>query len=327
MKNKSYIKNWNQARGFGFLTSEIASNDIFLHVSELKGITVEADTYIEFACKTTSKGTSAIDVVDFTNEKRDAIAKEKAERAIIEKEWSTFEASLIAKYKPLLDALPKATTPNDTLKNVIKARRFKKEAEAEFIKKYPYDSFYDAENLDYLFILQEDKMDEVRECNRCNEWFSKAEINANYSSLLLYKCNGCVPKHYAEMEVLKAKKKKEMEVTDLTTITTKGGLKQLVSTILSNYIGFCGEDMDEKSQQVLDVIISNGSYQTGYFAPGSGIKKGSSCHGWKSTGSGLRKIVTWRSPKGNFCKDSERFRVMGSIDDNYSIMLEQLHSL
>lgn len=59
--NKGKIKFFNETKGFGFITPEDGSADVFVHVSGLKNQVSEGDV-VTFDTERTQKGINAVNV-------------------------------------------------------------------------------------------------------------------------------------------------------------------------------------------------------------------------------------------------------------------------
>ncbi len=53
------VKFWNDDRGFGFITPDDGSKDVFVHVSQVAAGTLTADQQVEFEIITGRKGPMA----------------------------------------------------------------------------------------------------------------------------------------------------------------------------------------------------------------------------------------------------------------------------
>lgn len=321
MRKTGYLRNWNSDKGFGFVSVGFRT-DAFVHISALpKEMVVTDQTYIEFLTKETKKGVSAYDITDVTAAELEKIAADQEKDRLRQLVFDTFEQILIDKYTPLLAMLkPASDKPNDLVVYEEQVDEMKLKAEFDIAVEHEYSSLHEWEKLNGLFPTQ--ITSEIRECNQCKNWFDKKEINFNYSHFRLYKCDCCVVDWRKQDAADIIDRQAQMDPIDLSTITTKQGLKDIVKVILAHYAGRTVGEMDDTSKKIIFVVLSNGTYNVGYFNPGSGREKGSSYPGWQSTGTRLVNGISWRSKKGNFCNGSEVFRTMGSIDDNYKQMLE-----
>jgi len=57
------VKFFNTTKGFGFITPEDGSKDVFVHMSALNGETLKENDVVEFETEEGQKGTNAINVV------------------------------------------------------------------------------------------------------------------------------------------------------------------------------------------------------------------------------------------------------------------------
>ncbi|MFZ4861753.1 cold-shock protein [Sphingobacterium sp. Mn56C] len=59
--NKGKIKFFNETKGFGFITPEDGSGDVFVHISALKDQVAEGDV-VTYDTERTQRGISAVNV-------------------------------------------------------------------------------------------------------------------------------------------------------------------------------------------------------------------------------------------------------------------------
>ena len=319
------ISNWNFDRGFGFVRSGFRyDNDAFVHISELpEGMKVDDDTYISFIKESTNKGSVAKSIIDITEETRTKRAIRDAEDKKLEAEHDAFLEPLEEEYaQRIADVEEDKSSPSSYEKYINKLVAIHDDIVKRYTERYDIEGIWYS-NID---LDVEGMRDELRECSNCNKPVWKHEINKNYSTLKIYTCDPCVPiaqeKKRQERIELASKINDIFNSTNLSTLTKKK-FKELCKTLLKLNVGLEVTEMDDNSRNVIGLVITNGSYNIGYFAPGSG-RSTSSIHGWKSSGKFLRRSISWRSKKGNYCSDSETFRFMGSIDDNWDTIKEKL---
>ena len=320
------ISNWNADRGFGFVRSGFRyDDDAFVHISELpSGMSVDDDTYISFIKESTRKGTVAKSILDITEETRNARAIREAQDKILEAEHDAFLEPLEEEYlKRIAEVEEDRSSAANYLKYINKLEGIYKDVRSKYTERYDSDGlWYTKIDLDV-----DDLNEELRECSNCQKPVWKKEINSNYSTLRIYTCDPCVSivEERKRLERIETESKIDdiFSTINLSSLTKKS-FKELCRTLLKLNTGLQVTEMDDNSRNVIGLVITNGSYNIGYFAPGSGSST-SSIHGWRSSGKFLRRDISWRSKKGNYCRDSETFRFMGSIDDNWDTIKEKLN--
>jgi len=56
------VKFFNESKGFGFITPEDGTKDVFVHISALNGIEIKENDRVQYDVEEGQKGTNAINV-------------------------------------------------------------------------------------------------------------------------------------------------------------------------------------------------------------------------------------------------------------------------
>jgi len=60
--NNGTVKFFNESKGFGFITPEDGSKDVFVHISGLNGITINEGDKVSFEVEEGQKGLNAVNI-------------------------------------------------------------------------------------------------------------------------------------------------------------------------------------------------------------------------------------------------------------------------
>ncbi|MEI6673406.1 MAG: cold-shock protein [bacterium] len=56
------VKFFNTTKGFGFITPDDGSKEVFVHISALNGVTIKENDQVQFDVESTEKGMNAVNV-------------------------------------------------------------------------------------------------------------------------------------------------------------------------------------------------------------------------------------------------------------------------
>ena len=59
---KGKVKFFNSSKGFGFITPDDGSKEVFVHISALNGVTIKENDKVQYDVEDTEKGKNAINV-------------------------------------------------------------------------------------------------------------------------------------------------------------------------------------------------------------------------------------------------------------------------
>ena len=353
MKEYGTIKNFNHDRGFGFVTILGTYRDVFVHITNVKGGSVNEGDKVSFDTKETSKGVNAINVsIDADGyDNRKAKLKEETEELtrVANKEAQEVVNAEVYRIKSLCD-------------KIISEESEILDTDADgLVSTGDYDLMEDFRSQVTSVI------DEIRNaCKESDEFWINISMDADLSKVKGISINDWdeyevskplgVNEFISKLESLRAPVleyllKRDEEISELKKKEEKASLKSEMESLLDGrsvvelgkkefkaYVRLIvkyedrnwSDSMDEDNYMIISAIINNGEHNVGYFQPSGGRTRraGDSYartrNNFKISGGKCFTIAKWLSRNRNWCSDLQHYRIQGSIDDSFEAIIDSL---